>query len=129
MVDKNIEFMILICSMMVNGKHIMKGYVKKTPAEKRQQIVEITEKLDKELHEFIHLEVRKDDKKAVGLYKKFGFEEINVRKDYYGKNKDASCMVKGLVGCRRGRCRGRSFRGGRGARRTPRIRGWALCPP
>ena len=47
--------------------------------------------------EYIHLEVRKDDKKAVGLYKKFGFEEVNVRKDYYGKNKDASCMVKGLI--------------------------------
>ena len=47
--------------------------------------------------EFINLEVRKDDEKAVGLYKKFGFEEVNVRKDYYGKNKDASCMVKGLI--------------------------------
>lgn len=47
--------------------------------------------------EFINLEVRSDDQRAVGLYKKFGFEEVNVRKDYYEKNKDALCMVKGLV--------------------------------
>lgn len=47
--------------------------------------------------EFINLEVRKDDQRAVGLYKKFGFEEVNVRKDYYGKNKDALCMTKGLI--------------------------------
>ena len=48
--------------------------------------------------EFINLEVRKDDANAVGLYKKFGFEEVNIRKDYYGKGKDALCMTKGLVG-------------------------------
>ena len=40
---------------------------------------------------------RKDDEKAVGLYRKFGFEEVNVRKDYYGKDKDALCMTRGLV--------------------------------
>ena len=47
--------------------------------------------------EFINLEVRKDDLKAVGLYRKFGFEDVNVRKDYYGKNKDALCMVRSLI--------------------------------
>ena len=47
--------------------------------------------------EFINLEVRKDDEKAVGLYRKFGFEEVNVRKDYYGTNRDALCMTRGLV--------------------------------
>ena len=47
--------------------------------------------------EFINLEVRKDDEKAVSLYRKFGFEEVNIRKDYYGKDKDALCMTKGLI--------------------------------
>ena len=48
--------------------------------------------------EFINLEVRKDDERAVNLYKKFGFEVVNTRKDYYGKNKDALCMARNLVG-------------------------------
>ena len=47
--------------------------------------------------EFINLEVRKDDEKAVGLYRKFGFEEVNIRKNYYGNNQDALCMTKGII--------------------------------
>ena len=39
----------------------------------------------------ITLEVAVDNEKAINLYKKFGFEIINIRKDYYYK-KDAYLM-------------------------------------
>ena len=43
----------------------------------------------------INLEVRVDNVKAIGLYKKYRFEEVCVRKDYYGKGEDALMMCKG----------------------------------
>ena len=46
----------------------------------------------------INLEVRVDNVKAINLYKKHGFEEVCVRKDYYGKNEDALMMSKEM-GC------------------------------
>ena len=44
----------------------------------------------------INLEVRVDNVKAINLYKKYGFKEICVRKDYYGKNEDALMMCKDM---------------------------------
>jgi len=44
--------------------------------------------------EIITLEVAVDNKNAIALYKKFGFEIINTRKSYYYKNKDAHLMAK-----------------------------------
>ena len=46
----------------------------------------------------INLEVRVDNIKAINLYKKHGFENVCVRKDYYGKNEDALMMSKEM-GC------------------------------
>ena len=43
----------------------------------------------------VNLEVRVDNIKAINLYKKYGFEEVCVRKDYYGKGEDALMMCKG----------------------------------
>lgn len=43
----------------------------------------------------INLEVRVDNIKAINLYKKYGFKEICVRKDYYGKGEDALVLSKG----------------------------------
>lgn len=40
----------------------------------------------------IILEVSVNNKKAINLYKKFGFEEINVRKSYYKDGSDALIM-------------------------------------
>jgi len=40
----------------------------------------------------IFLEVESDNSVAIYLYKNFGFEQINLRKDYYGKDLDASVM-------------------------------------
>lgn len=40
------------------------------------------------------LEVNENNVKALKLYKKIGFEEISVRKNYYGNNEDAIIMIK-----------------------------------
>jgi len=42
----------------------------------------------------INLEVRTINFKAINLYKKHGFEEIYIRKDYYGKGEDALILCK-----------------------------------
>ena len=44
---------------------------------------------------FINLEVDCKNTIAINLYKKFGFEEISLRKNYY-KNNDAIIMKKKL---------------------------------
>lgn len=41
----------------------------------------------------ITLEVREDNIKAINLYKKFGFKNISIRKNYYQK-KDGILMLK-----------------------------------
>lgn len=45
--------------------------------------------------EYIHLEVKVDNIKALNLYKKLGFKEVRVRKGYYA-GVDGIDMVKGL---------------------------------
>ena len=42
----------------------------------------------------INLEVRVDNYKAINLYRKHGFEDVYIRKDYYGKGEDALILVK-----------------------------------
>ena len=44
----------------------------------------------------IFLEVNQKNLNAIKLYKKNNFEEISVRKNYYGLNEDALIMVKSL---------------------------------
>lgn len=40
------------------------------------------------------LEVRSSNKKAIGLYEKFGFKTIRIRKEYYSNGEDALFMQK-----------------------------------
>ena len=42
----------------------------------------------------INLEVRTTNESAINLYKKHGFEDVIVRKNYYGKNEDALILSK-----------------------------------
>lgn len=42
----------------------------------------------------IFLEVSEYNYNAIALYKKLGFKEINIRKNYYGKNDNAIIMKK-----------------------------------
>lgn len=47
--------------------------------------------------ERISLEVRISNEKAINLYKKYGFESITIRKNYYEDNhEDAYLMMKGI---------------------------------
>ena len=48
--------------------------------------------------EKINLEVRLDNFKAIGLYRKHGFDDVIVRKDYYGKGEDALVLCKVIGG-------------------------------
>ncbi len=41
--------------------------------------------------EVVHLEVRRSNRAAINLYKRFGFEEVYIRENYYG-NEDAIVM-------------------------------------
>ena len=50
----------------------------------------------------INLEVREDNIKAINLYKKHGFKEIYLRKDYYGKGENALIFVKEMEGVSNG---------------------------
>lgn len=43
---------------------------------------------------YISLEVRVSNRRAYQLYKKFGFEEVGIRKKYYSDGEDAYAMVK-----------------------------------
>lgn len=51
--------------------------------------------------EFITLEVRVSNQPAIALYKKFGFEQVGIRKSYYQDNgEDAyvyACSIGGIV--------------------------------
>ena len=42
----------------------------------------------------IFLEVNENNEKAIKLYKKNGFEETSVRKNYYGNHQNALIMIK-----------------------------------
>ncbi len=42
----------------------------------------------------INLEVRTTNERAINLYKKHGFEDVIIRKNYYGKNEDALILSK-----------------------------------
>ncbi|MBR3227852.1 MAG: ribosomal protein S18-alanine N-acetyltransferase [Erysipelotrichaceae bacterium] len=48
--------------------------------------------------EFMHLEVRTSNIKAIRLYEKAGFIRTRIRKGYYGDGEDCIDMVKGLLG-------------------------------
>ena len=49
--------------------------------------------------EIMSLEVRVSNEKAIGLYKKLGFEQAGIRKNYYEDNhEDAYLMIKRLEG-------------------------------
>lgn len=50
---------------------------------------------DRDKCDTIMLEVEKTNSKAINFYKKNNFETIQIRKNYYGINKDALVMKRG----------------------------------
>lgn len=60
---------------------------------------EMVKMADRELCETMMLEVRVSNSKAIALYEKNGFIQMNIRKGYYNdNNEDAIVMVKALGG-------------------------------
>ncbi len=54
--------------------------------------------IEKKCH-VVHLEVRKGNVAAIELYRKYGFQVMSVRKNYYqNENEDALLMTKKLTG-------------------------------
>ena len=47
--------------------------------------------------EFLYLEVRENNIKAIELYKKIGFEQYNIRKHYYRDGVNAILFRKKLI--------------------------------
>ena len=61
------------------------------------RLIEALHKNAKELGaERVMLEVRVSNAPAIALYKKYGYEKIAVRKNYYGNGEDADIMQKML---------------------------------
>lgn len=50
----------------------------------------------------VTLEVRRDNVAAQGLYRRFGFSECGIRRDYYGRGDDAIVMTRELAEDERG---------------------------
>ena len=82
-----------ILNITVAPVHQGQGYGKQL----MQQIMDDVEKLDVDT---VLLEVRASNKNAIGLYGRFGFNEIGVRKNYYpaksGKE-DALMLAKVVI--------------------------------
>lgn len=55
-------------------------------------LTHMLEKLDYKQVKICFLEVKSDNLNAINLYKKFSFEEISVRKNYYSNNISAIIM-------------------------------------
>lgn len=53
--------------------------------------------LKKENVETITLEVRESNIDAINLYKRNGFIEVTIKKNYYGDGENAIYMMKGLI--------------------------------
>jgi ribosomal-protein-alanine N-acetyltransferase len=61
-------------------------------------ISEVLDFAQKENAEKIFLEVRENNKAAINLYEKLGFEKYLIRKNYYADNSEnAVCMMKKLT--------------------------------
>lgn len=56
-------------------------------------LVSLKERCKKLGVESVFLEVSSTNDGAIALYKKFGFEQYNMRRDYYGKGDDALLFV------------------------------------
>ena len=79
-----------ICQICVSKKYRQKGYA----SLMLQRIIDEckSNRLDN-----INLEVRENNVNARNLYKKFGFAEILLKKQYYSNGDNAVYMIKELV--------------------------------
>lgn len=100
--------------LVYDEERIIKGFLMYTELEETADIVDIIVKeeyrnngiasclLDAMFSELkasvklLTLEVRRSNQNAIGLYKKFGFEIVSIRKKYYANGEDAYLMGRRL---------------------------------
>ncbi len=105
--QQNIIFRVMLLGDEVIGyysfqKVFEEGYINNIAIKKEYQSKGYGTKLFEDLIEraqrfevkALTLEVETDNEKAIGLYKKFGFEVEGVRKNFYKNSKDAFIMWK-----------------------------------
>ena len=81
-----------IFEIAIKKEYQGRGFGKKLLIESMKDLIE--DKKNIEIKNKFLLEVNEKNKKALKLYKKIGFEEISIRKNYYGKDENAVIMIK-----------------------------------
>ena len=81
-----------IFEIAIKKEYQGRGFGKKLLIESMKDLIE--DKKNIEIKNKFLLEVNEKNKKALKLYKKIRFEEISIRKNYYGKDENAVIMVK-----------------------------------
>ena len=81
-----------IFEVAIKKEYQGQGFGEKLLIESMKDLIE--DKKNIEIKNKFLLEVNEKNKKALKLYKKIGFEQISVRKNYYGNNEDAIIMMK-----------------------------------
>ena len=81
-----------IFEVAIKKEYQGRGFGKKLLIESMKDLIE--DKKNIEIKNKFLLEVNEKNKKALKLYKKIGFEEISIRKNYYGKDENAVIMIK-----------------------------------
>ena len=81
-----------IFEVAIKKEYQGRGFGKKLLIESMKDLIE--DKKNIEIKNKFLLEVNEKNKKALKLYKKMGFEEISIRKNYYGKDENAVIMIK-----------------------------------
>ncbi|WP_036060131.1 GNAT family N-acetyltransferase [Leptotrichia wadei] len=87
-----------IFEVAIKKEYQGRGFGKKLLIESMKNLIEDKKNIEiKNIYFFKNkflLEVNEKNKKALKLYKKIGFEEISIRKNYYGKDENAVIMIK-----------------------------------
>lgn len=85
--DKNNEILgYAMISCFLNESHLLNIGIRKDSQGKKlgnRLMQYIIEQAKAKKAELMYLEVRKDNIRAVNLYKKLGFSQIGIRKEYY----------------------------------------------
>ena len=79
-------------SMDIEDVVVKIEYRKKSVAS--SLLASVFEKLDNTITKKVLLEVREGNIPAINLYKKFGFNQLSVRKKYYSDGENALVMIK-----------------------------------
>ena len=91
-----IGYYILFDDAQVTTIAVLKEAREKNIATKMMEFM--IESCNKMMCSQLSLEVRKSNQKAINLYKKFDFIEMNIRKAYYEDGEDAIFMMRALGG-------------------------------